>query len=185
MRRQKRQAFLGLINLPQGDSMEVILHLGGSPERAITAARLAAAHPSSKVVVSSEGQGFAGYYEAAGIAPERIIIDNAAWDTVTNFTHTYKLLRGLSCSRLYVVTSMFHCYRSMLIALACWGGRVPIVIVPHGINTRESDERIAFADFARGLCWRIFGLIPFSKAVREQRVPGYELSNEHGREIGF
>lgn len=165
--------------------MQIILHLGGTPQRAETAARLAASMPDSIVVVSSEGDGFYQWYDAAGIARERIIVDTAAWDTVTNFTHTYKLLKNLNCSRLYVVTSMFHCYRSMLIALACWGGRVPIVIVPHGIDTRESDERIAFADFARGLCWRIFGLIPFSKEVREQRVPGYELSNEHGREIGF
>jgi uncharacterized SAM-binding protein YcdF (DUF218 family) len=165
--------------------MQIILHLGGTPQRAETAARLAASMAGSIVVVSSEGDGFYQWYDAAGIARERIIVDTAAWDTVTNFTHTYKLLKSLNCSRLYVVTSMFHCYRSMLIALACWGGRVPIVIVPHGIDTRESDERIAFADFARGLCWRIFGLIPFSKEVREQRVPGYELSNEHGREIGF
>lgn len=165
--------------------MQIILHLGGTPQRAETAARLAASMADSIVVVSSEGDGFYQWYDAAGIARERIIVDTAAWDTVTNFTHTYKLLKSLNCSRLYVVTSMFHCYRSMLIALACWGGRVPIVIVPHGIDTRESDEHIAFADFARGLCWRIFGLIPFTKTVREQRVPGYELSNEHGREIGF
>jgi len=165
--------------------MQIILHLGGTPQRAETAARLAASMPDSVVVVSSEGDGFYQWYDAAGIARERIVVDTAAWDTVTNFTHTYKLLKSLNCSRLYVVTGMFHCYRSMLIALACWGGRVPIVIVPHGIDIRESDERIAFADFARALCWRIFSLIPFSKEVREQRVPRYELSNEHGREIGF
>ena len=165
--------------------MEVILHLGGNYERAITAAKLAALHPQSKVVVSSEGPGFAGYYEAAGIAPERIIIDNAAWDTVTNFTHTYKLLKSLGCSRLFVVTDLFHCYRSGLIALACWGGRVPFYMVPHGDSVLESDEALGWADFARALCWRLFSLIPFSKKVREQRVPGYVLSNEHGREIGF
>lgn len=165
--------------------MQVILHLGGTPQRAETAARLAASMADSIVVVSSEGDGYYQWYDAAGIARERIIVDTAAWDTVTNFTHTYKLLKGLNCSRLYVVTSMFHCYRSMLIALACWGGRVPIVIVPHGIDVRESGESFAFVDFMRGLAWRFLGLVFFSKQVREQRVPGYELSEEHGREIGF
>jgi hypothetical protein len=72
-----------------------------------------------------------------------------------------------------------------LIALACWGGKVPFYMVPHGDSVLESDEALAWVDFARTLCWRLLGLIPFSKKVREQRVPGYKLSNEHGREIGF
>jgi uncharacterized SAM-binding protein YcdF (DUF218 family) len=162
--------------------MEVILHLGGSPERAITAARLAAAHPESKVVVSSEGQGFAGYYEAAGIAKERIIVDEAAWDTVTNFTHTYKLLKSLDCSRLFVVTDLFHCYRSGLIALACWGGKVPFYVVPHGDSIRERDEAMAWTDFARTLCWRLTGVLFFWK----NRVPGDKLGQGHAKlEIGI
>jgi uncharacterized SAM-binding protein YcdF (DUF218 family) len=162
--------------------MEVILHLGGSPERAITAARLAASRPESKVVVSSEGQGFEGYYEAAGITKERIIVDEAAWDTVTNFTHTYKLLKSLGCSRLFVVTDLFHCYRASLIALACWGGRVPFYVVPHGDSIRESDEAIAWADFARTLCWRLTGVLFFWK----NRNPGIKLGQGHAKlEIGL
>lgn len=162
--------------------MEIILHLGGSPERAITAARLAVLRPESKVVVSSEDQGFSGYYEAAGIAKERIIIDDAAWDTVTNFTHTYKLLRGLNCSRLFVVTDFFHCYRSNLIALACWAGRVPLYMVPHGEGVREGDEAIAWTDFARALCWRLTGVLFFWKS----RNPGDKLGQGHAKiEIGF
>jgi hypothetical protein len=58
-------------------------------------------------------------------------------------------------------------------------------MVPHGDSVLESDEALGCADFGRALCWRLFSLIPFSKTVREQRVPGYELSNEHGREIGI
>ena len=162
--------------------MEVILHLGGSPERAITAARLAASRPESKVVVSSEGQGFEGYYEAAGITKERIIVDDAAWDTVTNFTHTYRLLKSLGCSRLFIVTDLFHCYRASLIALACWGGRVPFYVVPHGDSIRESDEAIAWADFARTLCWRLTGVLFFWK----NRNPGDKLGQGHAkREIGL
>ena len=165
--------------------MEVILHLGGNTNRADTAARLAQALPNAKVVVSSEGGDFLSIYNQYGINNGRIIIDNAAWDTVTNLTHTYKLLKGLNCSRLYVVTDCFHSYRSMLITAACWGGRVPFYMVPHAYSVNERDEQFANVDFLRALCWRLFSLIPFSKAVREQRMPGYVLSNEHGREIGF
>jgi uncharacterized SAM-binding protein YcdF (DUF218 family) len=165
--------------------MQVILHLGGTPQRAETAAQLAASMPDSVVVVSSEEDGFYRWYDAAGIARERIIVDTAAWDTVTNFTHTYKLLKSLNCSRLYVVTSFFHCYRSMLIALACWGGRVPVYMVPHGTGINEQDEGFANADFLRALCWRLFGLVFFFKKTRQERQPGYKISDEHGREIGF
>jgi uncharacterized SAM-binding protein YcdF (DUF218 family) len=165
--------------------MQVVLHLGGDSQRAETAARLAASLPDSVVVVSSEGDGFYQWYDAAGIARERIIVDTAAWDTVTNFTHTYKLLKSLNCSRLYVVTSFFHCYRSMFIALACWGGRVPVYMVPHGTGINEQDEGFANADFLRALCWRLFGLVFFFKKTRQERQSRYEISDEHGREIGF
>lgn len=166
--------------------MEVILHLGGNYQRARKAAEIAASFPESKVVVSSEGGDFYQYYDAAGIDRSRIIVDNAAWDTVTNFTHTYKLLRKLGCKRLFVVTDFFHCYRSALIAFACWGWRVPIYIVPHSFSVREEDETHAKADFLRALCWRFTGALVFWKKVREARTPGYQTSNEHARwEIGF
>lgn len=166
--------------------MDIVLHLGGTYTRALTAARIAKFRPESKIVVSSEGAGFMPIYEAEGIAKERIIVDEAAWDTVTNFTHTYKLLKGLSCSRLFVVTDLFHSYRSGLIALACWGGRVPFYLVPHRDNIRESDEAIAWMDFARALCWRLFGILFFDKKTRQERQPNYQPSTEHARaEIGL
>jgi uncharacterized SAM-binding protein YcdF (DUF218 family) len=180
-----RQHLQKLLAFPGHKQMEVILHLGGNANRADTAARLAQALPSAKVVVSSEGGNFLSIYSQYGINSDRIIVDNAAWDTVTNLTHTYKLLQGLNCSRLYVVTDCFHSYRSMLITAGCWGGRVPFYMVPHAYSINEQDEQFATVDLLRALCWRLFGIIPFSKKVREQRMPGYELSNEHGREIGF
>jgi uncharacterized SAM-binding protein YcdF (DUF218 family) len=166
--------------------MEIILHLGGNYQRARKAAEIAASLPESKVVVSSEGGDFYQYYDAAGIDRSRIIVDNAAWDTVTNFTHTYKLLRNLGCTRLFVVTDFFHCYRSALIAFACWGLRVPIYMVPNGFSLRPEDEKYAMGDLKRALLWRFFGLLLFDKKTREQRQPGYKPSNEHARwEIGL
>lgn len=166
--------------------MDIILHLGGNPQRARKAAEIAASLPESKVVVSSEGDDFYQYYDAAGIDRSRIIVDNAAWDTVTNFTHTYKLLRSLNCTRLFVVTDFFHCYRSSLIAFGCWRLRVPIYMVPNGFSVNERDEQYAKWDLQRILIWRLFGLLIFDRKVREQRQPGYKPSNEHARwEIGL
>ena len=81
--------------------MDIILHLGGNPLRATKAAELALQYPDATVVISSEG-GDHGltYYDAAGIDRNRITVDMQAWDTVTNFTHTYKLLRRLGVTRL-------------------------------------------------------------------------------------
>jgi uncharacterized SAM-binding protein YcdF (DUF218 family) len=165
--------------------MEVILHLGGDTQRAKTAAQLALSHPKSVVVVSSEGDGFYKWYDAAGISRQRIIVDTAAWDTVTNFTHTYKLLKSLKCSHLYVVTSAFHSPRAKRIASACWGGRVPIDVVPHGTDNSKESEDVITGDFYRALSWRLFGVVFFSKKIRQERQPGYKISDEHGREIGI
>ena len=165
--------------------MKVILQLGGSVKRSITAAQLATAMPDAKIVVSTELGNYRSYYEAAGIDLSRIVYDGAAWDTVTNFTHTYKLLKHLHCSHLYVVTDHFHIYRSRLIATACWLGRAKITMVKHGSTERPSDRDYAPFDLVRVLLWRLLGIELFDKEVRQQRVPGYQLSNEHGIEIGL
>jgi uncharacterized SAM-binding protein YcdF (DUF218 family) len=110
--------------------MDIILHLGGNPQRAYTAAELAQAFPDAKVVVSSELGDFQQIYNSYNISPERIMIDMEAWDTVTNFTHTYKLLQSMGCDRLFVVTDQFHTYRSMLIALCVWGWTCTYLYLP-------------------------------------------------------
>jgi len=168
--------------------MNIILHLGGNPARAITAAALAKTIPESMVVVSSEGDesDILPYYEKTGISLQRLIVDHAAWDTVTNFTHTYKLLRSLNCQRLYVVTSLFHCYRATLVALACWGLRVPVVVVPADHETiAKHDEALALVDAARAFLWRLTGVLLFSRKIREERQAMHTNRQQHARwEIG-
>ena len=166
--------------------MNVILHLGGNLQRGRTAADLAKWLPDAKIVVSSEDGDIVAFYQQQGIDKSRLIIDNAAWDTVTNFTHTYKLSKSLNCSRLFVVTDFFHCYRASTIAFAVWGGRVPLYVVPHEKSLRPSDESYTCSDFFRALAWRLFGLLVFSKKVRKERQPNYPANDGHARwEIGF
>ncbi len=159
--------------------MDVILHLGGNSERARTAAALAKQRPDSKIVVSSEGGNYMDYYRSEDIDPGRIVIDSAAWDTVTNFTHTYKRLREIGCTRLFVVTDMFHCYRSMLIALAVWGGRVPIYIVPREVSVRESDEGYSAFDFIRAALWRLTGILLYWNDVYKNRKAYITQDTKH------
>lgn len=166
--------------------MNIILHLGGNINRAYEAAAIAKALPDCKIVVSSEGDGFYAIYDQEGISRDQIVVDNAAWDTVTNFTHTFSLLKKLNCQRLFVVSDGFHCYRAMLIALSCWGFRCPIYMMPSSIGVQPSDEGLAMGDMLRALLWRCTGILVFSKKVREERQPGYKPSTEHARcEIGF
>jgi uncharacterized SAM-binding protein YcdF (DUF218 family) len=166
--------------------VDIILHLGGNSERAQTAAALARDLPNAKIVVSTESGDYMRYYKDADIDPVRIISNRAAWDTVTNFTHTYKLLKALDCTRLYVVTDMFHCYRSMLIAICIWGKRVPIYIVPHGTSVSPSDESFAAFDCFRALLWRLTGILIYWKSVYEERKPYFEPEKGHSWiEIGI
>ena len=101
--------------------MNIIIHLGGTWRRAEAAAKLAnSLEEDYIIVVSSEGREdkFRAIYREAGIPDEKVIHDTAAWDTVTNFTHTYKLLRKLGITKLYVVTSDFHMERAMVVFLS-------------------------------------------------------------------
>ena len=166
--------------------MDVILHLGGNTARAHAAAKLAQAFPSAKIVVSSESGDFGSIYKNYGIDPGRIIFDMEAWDTVTNFTHTYKLLRTMGCTRLFVVTDQFHTYRSMLIALCVWSGRVPIYICPHDYSTSTGDEKIAAWNFIRALIWRLTGILLYEKSVKKARAQYFPTSTGHSLlEIGL
>ena len=165
---------------------DIILHLGGNWQRAHTAAALARSFPDAKVVVSSEGGDYMRIYSEYGITPERITVDTEAWDTVTNFTHTYKLLRSMGCSRLFVVTDQFHTCRASAIALAVWGNRAPIYICPHGHSIRETDEGMTQWNFLRALLWRLTGVLLYEKQIKEQRSRYYTPTKGHSLlEIGL
>lgn len=166
--------------------MNIILHLGGNIERAHTAAQLAQKLPFSTIVVSSETGDFQDIYASYGIDSRRIVVNMEAWDTVTNFTHTYKLLQSLSCERLFVVTDQFHSYRSMLIALAVWGNRVPIYMCPHGHGINAVDEAMGKWNFLRALLWRLTGILIYEKSIKNSRSEYFAPFSRHSRlEIGI
>ena len=165
--------------------MDVILHLGGNSQRAQTAIELANAFPDAKLVISAESPCI-GVYTSAGIDRERIIVNDEAWDTVTNLTHTYKELKRLNCKRVFVVTDMFHTYRSNFITAAVWGGRIPFYMVSHGVSVRASDEKYAISQFFVTLLWRLTGILVYSKRLKEKRRLYITETEKHSLfELGY
>lgn len=169
--------------------MNIILHLGGNPARATKAAELALQYPDAAVVISSEGGDHGlSYYDAAGVDRSRITIDMQAWDTVTNFTHTYKLLRRLGITRLFVVTDSSHMPRALAIAEQVWGGRVPIKghSYQDGDSYKTKDATYIKTNVRRAWLWRKFGILPYWNSVKEARKEYFAQTEKHSfLEIGF
>ena len=158
--------------------MRVILHLGGDWRRAEKAAEVALELGDEFViVVSSEGNesGFRKIYEDAGIPSEKVVVDETAWDTVTNFTHTRKLLSDLGASEIYVVTHDWHIPRAMGIANGVWFGRgVRLIPAPYIDGSSRDESRFAKADKLRAWVWRLTGVLFYYKNVVKSR--GYQGS---------
>jgi uncharacterized SAM-binding protein YcdF (DUF218 family) len=162
--------------------MDIILQLGGNTSRAAKAAKLAVQNPKALVVISSEiGDHGLSFYDAAGVNRDRITIDMQAWDTVTNFTHTYKLLCRLSITRLLVITDSSHMPRSLAIAEQVWGGRVPI----EGHNFDDGNAYLKRdltnlkTDKWRAWLWRWFGILVYYKSVYDARSQYYKQIETH------
>jgi len=102
--------------------MDVILCLGGNTSRLYAAIDLFKKHPNSKIVVSSEGNPdlVVSLLDRAGVPRNQFILDFQAWDTVTNFTKTKKLVLSYKPRALCIVTDKFHMRRSMAIAQAVY-----------------------------------------------------------------
>lgn len=157
---------------------KLILHLGGGMDRANKCIELAKIHPDAMILVSSEGGNPIEYYAERGIDPNRVFLDNTAWDTVTNFTHTYRRIKKeFRPEKVLVVTHDFHMTRSMKIANAVYWmtGITPIACAsggpnPYGpeYNYTEPDKLIR-EDAIRAWIWRLTGILFYWKSVRDVR----------------
>ena len=157
---------------------KLILHLGGGLDRANKCIQLANDHPDAMILVSSEGGNILEYYTKRGIDPSRIFLDNDAWDTVTNFTHTYhRIKKQFRPDKVLVVTHDFHMPRSMKIANAVYWmtGITPIACAaggpnPYGPKYNYSEPyKLIYEDAIRAWIWRLTGILFYWKAVRKAR----------------
>ncbi len=155
---------------------QLILHLGGGLDRADKCISLAKQFEDASILVSSEGGDVIKYYTDRGISKERVFLDNTAWDTVTNFTHTFKRIKEeFKADRVYVVTHTFHMRRSMIIANAVyWKKGITSVACPSGgpdpYGNFEEPFNYVRNDMIRAWIWRLTGLLFYWKKVREERT---------------
>ena len=154
----------------------LILHLGGGMDRANKCVQLADIYPDAKILVSSEGGNPLEYYTQKGIDPNRIYLDYTAWDTVTNFTHTFKRVKDeFEVDIVFVVTHDFHMKRSMRIAEAVyWLRGIKPVAMPSGgpdpYGNYQEPHNYVRDDTIRAWVWRLTGLLFYWQKVRDART---------------
>jgi len=151
---------------------KLILHLGGGMSRANKCIELANIHPDALIFVSSEGGNPLEYYSQRGIDPNRVFLDYDAWDTVTNFTHTYRRIKKqFRPDKVFVVTHDFHMKRSMRIANAVyWMTGITPIACPAGGGTEPEPENYVRDDTIRAWVWRLTRILFYWKSVREART---------------
>ncbi len=93
-------------------------------QRLDTALEYLQENPDTKVIVSggqgvnepiSEAAGMAGYLEASGIAPERILLENASTSTDENLEFSADLLQE-ETENVVIVSSNYHMFRALQLA---------------------------------------------------------------------
>jgi uncharacterized SAM-binding protein YcdF (DUF218 family) len=148
----------GYLNQPQ-----VILVLGGAPERENYAAQFALEHPELPVWVSSGSnpEYTEWVFAQAGIDPSRLYLDYQAGDTVTNFTTLADEFKANQIKSLYLITSDYHMRRAQIVGTIVLGSR-GIHFRPISVPSQrspESPESIekVIRDGARAVLWVFTG----------------------------
>lgn len=166
--------------------MKVILELGGNPARLDTAISLLQANPDSTLIVSSESpvETVLAKLNDAGIDPLRYIIDETAWDTVTNFTNTEPLVKKLGATELLVVTDGFHMRRSMLIAsFVYFKSGITVSAHPSSPADHQESNRLVLLDTARAALYRFTNQTLYDQTVYNNRVAIFYNDYYRGRQI--
>ncbi|WP_413171258.1 YdcF family protein [Anabaena azotica] len=144
----------------QAPNPQVILTLGGGPEREKFTADFAQNHPNLDIWISSgilPAQAFA-IFEEVSIPTERIHLDYRAVDTVTNFTTLVHDFHNRHIKHIYLITSDFHLPRAKTIATLVLGSQ-GITFTPISIPSKRPRESIfpIVRDSGRSLLWIVSG----------------------------
>ncbi len=158
---------------------KIIIELGGSTHRINKTIEVYHKNPDALILISTEGnpQLCLDMLKKGKVPESNYIFDFNAWDTVTNFTETYKFIRSKGTKQLYVVTDRFHMKRSMTIAqnvyLLTGVEIIPCESLEGNLKRVESDKLIS-DDFKRSLLWRTTGFLWYDKKTKEERMPDIE-----------
>lgn len=168
--------------------MDVILELGGNVNRMNKAIEIAQQNLDTIIVVSSEDlpDVVVSLVDNAGISRDRLLLNYDAWDTVTNFTETYKLIKSFEPQKLYVVTDRFHMRRAMAIADAAYFRRgIELIPSPYESSHPEEPIKLIIQDFLRSALWRGTGYLLYDPKVKEQRMPSLEANKRYAISKGY
>jgi hypothetical protein len=156
--------------------MDIILELGGNVNRIKAVCDLALKLPNAKIIISSElpCSEVVNLLTESGIGYDRFLLDFTAWDTVTNFTETFRLIKSYKPEKIHIVTDKFHMPRSAAIATCVYLFK-KITLVPHpylggDLNYKEPFKLI-LEDAIRALVWRLTGQLIYYKQVKKERMP--------------
>jgi uncharacterized SAM-binding protein YcdF (DUF218 family) len=153
-----------------------IIHLGGNIQRLQKTIQVAHQYPESKVIVSSESDPRTCLQILLDnqISRDRIIFDYNAWDTVTNFTTTYKLIKSLHTTHLHIVTDGFHMMRSLGIGQIVYF-RKNVTCIPKASSVGNPENwKLILSDWGRTILWRFTGYLYFDKDVYNARIKSLE-----------
>lgn len=168
--------------------MDVILELGGNPNRVNKTIEVAKLHPETLIIISSEiyPDILINSLNSAGIANNRILLDYQAWDTVTNFTTTYNLIKSFNPQKLYVVTEAFHMRRAMAIAGVIYFKRgIELISSPYETTHSPEPIKLTIMDFLRASLWRLTGRLLYDPAVKNERMPGIKADEQYAISKGY
>lgn len=155
---------------------KVIISLGGNIARLDKAIELTKENPGSFLIISSEGDPAACLQKVrdAMLDPSHISLGYSAWDTVTNFTNTKRIVDSLQPDELVVVTDGFHMLRSMTIArLIYFGSKVKVTAHPSSPKDHDEDTKLVIFDAFRAAVSRFLGNTLYTQSVYNERMPYY------------
>lgn len=164
----------------------VILHLGGAFHRLFATLYLAKKFPDALIIIGSEAnpKKVAEFFLYHKIGLGRVIFNYDAWDTVSNFTVTYEIIKKNKTNVLYVVTDLFHMRRSMSIANVAFlfsGIQVRDYASYLGDISKVESNWLVYWDTTRTLLWKMFRLYPKQIHGRMAQILQYKKEAE---EIG-
>ncbi|MEL6350734.1 MAG: YdcF family protein [Cyanobacteria bacterium J06627_28] len=113
---------------------QLILVLGGEPERESKGGELARSHPDLLLLISSRRPERIVYQRlvASGIERDRIRLDSTATNTLENFTTLVEVLKANNIQHVYLVTSDYHMSRAQAIGFWVFGsqgiGYTPVTV---------------------------------------------------------
>jgi uncharacterized SAM-binding protein YcdF (DUF218 family) len=144
----------------QNPQPQVILVLGGSPQRETFTAQFARLEPQIPIWISSAPNDTISrqIFSDAGINLNRLHLDRRATDTVTNFTTLVNDFQQQKIKHIYLVTSDYHLSRASAIATIVLGSQ-GIAFSPISVpeqRDRESSFKIV-RDTIRSVFWVITG----------------------------